>query len=157
MPGPGSPGRRIAPRHFIGKTMWAEPPDWFTQNGTSEGTSYGPNGSISAYYDINAYNSINSSVSFRSHGGSDDGITDVVFSDPNAGLEQNYQRINDSKRFMGGFNWTTDYRKTFKRPDQEISFAVQLSGSKTGREFTLEQKDLLGTAEHLNLLEMTGK
>ncbi len=111
----------------------------FEQNGPNESYSYGPGGSLSAFYDLNAYNSINSSLSFRGFGSSNEGTINANFSDPIAGIFQTYQRFNDNSSLNGGFDWTTDYRKTFEQPERELSFAVQVSGSNSNRNTLLEQ------------------
>lgn len=111
----------------------------FEQSGPSESYSYGPGGSLSAFYDINAYNSINSSLSFRGFGSSNEGTIQSAFSDPIAGIFQTYQRFNDNSSLNGGFDWTTDYRKTFEQPEREFSFAVQVSGSNSSRTTLLDQ------------------
>ncbi len=119
------------------------------QNGTTESIFFGPGGSLSAFYDFNAYNSLSSSFSFRSHGGSRDGSTKAVFNDPINEVYQEYTRFNDSRSSRTGFDWTTDYRRTFKKPDQEVTLAFQMSGSNGLSDNLVEQQDDLGSDESL--------
>ncbi len=107
------------------------------QEGVGRGSSFGPRGSIGAYYDFNAFNSINTSLSFFGRGGNNDSRTDAVAT----GLfEQEYTRLIENNSLGGGFDWTTDYRKKFKNPEQEFSVAFQLSGNKTENESTIFQE-----------------
>ncbi len=108
-----------------------------SQIGVGTGTSFGPRGSIGAFYDFNAYSSINTSVSFFGRGGSNDSRIDAT----STGLfDQNYTRFLDNTSLRGGFDWTTDYRKKFKTPEQELSMAFQLSGNKSDNESTILQE-----------------
>jgi ferric enterobactin receptor len=119
------------------------------QQGTTESLFFGPNGSLSAFYDFNAYNSLSTSVSFRTFGGGRDGSTDVVFDDPINDVYQEYTRFNKSRSTRSGFDWTTDYRRTFKKPEQELTFAFQISGSNGNVDNEVEQQDDLGNDESL--------
>ena len=101
-----------------------------TLSQTSNGSSsfYGPRVTLSAFYDLNAYNSINSSVSLRGFGRSGENITDAIYTDPNFGINQIYKRTSSNSSIRGGFDWSTDYRKTFKTAGHELVFAFQVSG-----------------------------
>ncbi len=108
-----------------------------SQIGVGRGNSFGPRGGIGAFYDFNAYNSINTSLSFFGRGGNNDSRIDAI----STGLfDQNYTRNVDNTSLRGGFDWTTDYRKKFKNPDQEFSIAFQLSGNKSENESTIFQE-----------------
>ncbi len=129
------------------------------RNGTSDSRSLGPNGSIGAFYDFNAYNSISSSVSFRGFGSYNEDVTTLTEVDPVQGINRTYNQTGESNRFRGGLDWTTDYRRTFKKPEQELSFGYQLSASRstqdgdflrTSNDPTLEE-DALTENEGLNL------
>jgi ferric enterobactin receptor len=126
------------------------------QVGTNTNNSYGPNGTISAFYDINAYNSISSSLTFRGFGRNNESITQVVNTGENTDV---FERFNDTQSLRGGFDWSTDYRKTFKKPDQELVFALQLSGAQSFTDNTIDQsgnregllRDELNENDGLNL------
>lgn len=111
----------------------------FRQDGDATTQNYGPGGSISAFYDINAYNALSSSLSFRSHGDTRYELVNSLFQDPVAGLNQAYTRRSNSSSLRGGFDWTTDYRRTFKKPEQEFVLALQFSGNQNSNKNSLEQ------------------
>ncbi len=97
------------------------------QNGVTNTSRIGFRGTAGAFYDINAYNSLNTSMSIRGFSFDRDGYNDAVFNDPLSSLIQSYTRSNDGTSSRNGLDWTTDYKKTFKKKDQELSFAFQLS------------------------------
>ncbi len=110
-------------------TLRSLPPTILDQRTDGRSNFYGPRASIGAFYDINAYNSLNSSFTFRGFGRNNDGDTRSFFDNPNdASAPQEYSRSNDSRSLRSGFDWTTDYRRTFKQPEQELAFAFQVSG-----------------------------
>ncbi|HMN89904.1 MAG TPA: TonB-dependent receptor [Saprospiraceae bacterium] len=94
----------------------------------SDGDSqfFGPRGSLGMYYDINAYNSFSSAVNIRGFGRNQDNLTTATFIDPQAALNQLYTRNSVSKSLRSGVDWTADYKRTFKKPEKELSFGVQL-------------------------------
>lgn len=109
------------------------------QTALSRNNYLGSRGSLSAYYDINAYNSINSSVSFGGGGGFNDNNTQASYSDPGLDISQIYERLSESTNLRGNYDWTTDYRKKFKNQEQELIFAFQISSSQSNQENTLDQ------------------
>ena len=100
-----------------------------TQDGEGKSTWVGGGFKFGAFYDINAYNSINSNLNFRGRGGGNDGTTVADFDDPINNVFQDYTRASDVTSWRGSFDWTTDYRKTYKGSDREFSVAFQLSGN----------------------------
>lgn len=111
----------------------------FTQNGDATTQNYGPGGSIGAFFDLNGYNSFSSNLSFRGHGDTRNELVTSSFIDPVAGLDQSYTRRSVSSSLRGGFDWTTDYRRTFKQPERELIFALQFSGNQNSNKNSLEQ------------------
>lgn len=101
----------------------------FNQFGTSESSYLRFRGSGGAFYDINAYNSINSSFSFGGYSSDSEGLNEVFFEDPSRDFLQEYTRSAVGTRGYNSFDWTTDYRKTFPQKERELSFAFQLSGN----------------------------
>ncbi|HPG07214.1 MAG: TonB-dependent receptor [Saprospiraceae bacterium] len=99
-----------------------------SQVGNSTTQRIGFRGTAGAFYDFNAYNSINTSFNLRGFSFNRDGYQDAVFSDPSANFIQNYRRTTDGSNGRDGFDWNTDYKKTFKNPGQEFTLAFQLSG-----------------------------
>lgn len=110
-----------------------------TQDADTRGNSYGPRGSVGAFYDINAYNSLSSSLTFGGFGSNNEGVTDATFEVPLSNLLQVYTRNNDSRSLRGSFDWTTDYRRTFKKEEQEFVFAFQWSGAQGNQRNTIFQ------------------
>lgn len=122
------------------------------QDGVGEGNFFGPRAAISAFYDINAYNSITSSFNFSGRGRNSEQVTKAFLTDPRPSVDimQEYDRISESNSFRNGFDWTTDYRKTFKKPDQELALAFQVSGDNSTSDNLFTQQDLTGLYPELN-------
>ena len=99
------------------------------QRTDGEGNYYGPRLSLGAYYDFNAYNSINTSVTYRGFGRTSEDETTASYEDPSADIFREYTRSNETKSLRGGFDWNTDYRRTFAKPEQELVLAFQISGN----------------------------
>lgn len=96
------------------------------QNGGGDGMFFGPRANLGMFYDINAYNSINSSIGFRGFGRYNENIIDATYVDPILGLDQVYSRSSESRSFRSGVDWNLDYKRTFKNPEQELSFGLQV-------------------------------
>ncbi len=123
-------------------------PRIFTQNGIQRTSRLGGNGSVSAFYDFNGYNSINSSFNFRGFGFDLKGNTDGSLIDPSFALSDVFTRENKGDNFFGGFDWNTDYTKKFeKREGQELSFGVQYSKQNNNQDSKIAE---LHTRELLN-------
>ncbi|GAB4253663.1 MAG: outer membrane beta-barrel family protein [Saprospiraceae bacterium] len=97
-----------------------------TQYGKTESSRLGFRGNFGAYYDINAYNAINSSISFGGFTFDRDGNTDATlrFND----IEEISNRNNKSKTLNSRFDWTTDYIKKYPNSEREFSISFQLNG-----------------------------
>ena len=100
------------------------------QNGKTENYYQGYRGSLNAYYDINDYNSINSSFSFggRTSPSKKENSVNYINS---AGDSLSYlsDYLSDKTDRSLNIEWTTDYTKKFKdNDDRELSFAIQLGG-----------------------------
>jgi outer membrane receptor protein involved in Fe transport len=116
------------------------------QSGQSTSTVLGYNGSASAYYDINAFHSISSSVRYNGFNNWLDGTTSGMLSDTST---QAFARSNLNNRFNNGFDWTTDYRRTFPGSEREFSVAFQWNNNYSDRRNEIDQEDLLGNAASL--------
>ena len=99
----------------------------FEQSGPNSSQVLGFNGNFGAFYDINAYNSINSSVRFNGFNNWRDGTLDGQFSTAGGGDVTTFTRINDNSGLRNGYDWTTDYKRTFPNSEREFSTAFQLS------------------------------
>ncbi len=127
------------------------------QYGEGDSEFFGPRANLGMNYDINAYNNISSSVSFRGFGRSSENVTDATYIDPILSLNQIYTRTSSSSSLNSGFDWNTDYKRTFKKPEQEltIGFQVDMDFSNSENEF-----DQAGNDESLlqrNINENIGK
>lgn len=125
---------------FYREDQTTEGPRIFRQDGKQNTSRLGGNGSISAFYDFNGYNSINSSLNFRGFGFNVDGSTAGSLSDPSLNFSNSFNRTNKGDNFFGGFDWNTDYTKKFEnREGQELSFGVQYSRQNNNQDFTIRE------------------
>lgn len=109
-----------------------------SQDGTQRTSRLGGNGSLSAFYDFNGYNSINSSINFRGFGFDVNGTTTGTLDDPITGFANKFTRTNEGNNFFGGYDWNTDYTKKFeKKEGQELSFGVQYSRQINDQDFKI--------------------
>ncbi len=120
------------------------------QEGEGESQFIGFNGSINAFYDINAYNSITSTFRLNGRQFNSNGTNDIFFTDEGIGLEQNYTANYDNKNLNSGFDWVTDYKMEFDDSDKEMTVAFQLTNNVDDRENDLVQLDQFGNAPALN-------
>ena len=70
--------------------------------------------------------------------------------DPRLGISQAFTRDNTNNNLRSGFDWTTDYKKTFKQPEREFTFAFQLSGTNSDTENTIIQASSIDRNERNN-------
>ena len=110
------------------------------QETEGRGNYYGPRLTLGAFYDFNAFNSLNTSVTYRGFGRSSDDETTATLSDPSQDLFWEYSRTNESQSLRGGFDWTTDFRRTFDREGQEFIAAFQISGNNSNSTNTILQQ-----------------
>ncbi len=120
------------------------------QDATNSSERIGFRGKFGAYYDINAYNSINSNISFNGFTFDRDGTTDSHLSDPVDMLEEITNRRTSSNTLTNGYDWNTDYTKKFPESEREFSLGFQLSGNIDDAENNLDQT---GNLDELNIDE----
>lgn len=123
-------------------------PPTFTQNGITNTSRVGYRGNFGAFYDINAYNAINSTISFHGHSFDRDGTTDAYLLQ--SGIEEITSRQNVNNTADLGYDWNTDYRRTFPNSEREFSLGVQVSGNLNNTDSKLMQTgnfDYLGIDE----------
>jgi len=116
----------------------------------------GFNGSLSAFYDFNAYNALNSSLTLRGFGFDLDGMNDGQL----AG--NNFQRRTIGDNLQSGYDWNTDFTKKFEGNDkQELSFAVQVSGNVSNQNNVVTDSGAIERNEKIenegDNLELTGQ
>ena len=109
------------------------------QEGFNNNSRIGFRGKFGAFYDFNAYNSINSTVSFRGFTSSQDGEMQSFFQNPLENLTEEYKRLNDGDNMNSGFDWTSDYTRKFDDEGHELVLAFQLNGSLTKDKKHLER------------------
>lgn len=125
----------------------------YEYNGITNSSRLGFNGSASAFYDFNAYNAINSSISFRGFGFDQDGENSGTF------FGEEFNRMTVGDNLFSGYDWNTDYTRKFEDNDtREFSVAVQLSGNIQNQEnmvtevgFAERQEDIINDADNLEI------
>jgi outer membrane receptor protein involved in Fe transport len=136
-----------------------------TQGGIAESGFLGLNGNLGAFYDFNAYNSINLTGRYNQFRRTNEGLTSGQLTDFANASNIPFSRFNDGLNSNSGFDGTLDYRKTFPdQKDRELVFAFQLSGQNSLTEnevdqmgdIELYQRDLINENDGLNL-EYTGQ
>ncbi|NJO86667.1 MAG: outer membrane beta-barrel protein [Lewinella sp.] len=132
------------------------------QTGENANRVVGINGSGGAFYDFNAYNALNASFRYNSFQRFNDGLTTGRLLEPNSSEQDfiDFSRFSDGRSNRGGFDLTTDYRKSFPtRKDQELILALQISGQDSRETNVVDQtgpiefyqRDLLNANDGLNL------
>lgn len=112
----------------------------YVQEGVTETSRLGFNGSLSAFYDFNAYHAINSSMSLRGFGFDTDGTSTAMINDPSTMFTDTWSRATTTETLNSGFDWSTDYTRKFEDDeDKEFSVAVQLSGNVQNQEYDLTE------------------
>ncbi len=100
-----------------------------TQNGTTNNSRLGFRGTAGAFYDFNAYNSINTSFSTNGFNFDSESELEGIFTDPVFGNGYSFERTQGGLNGRNGYDWATDYKRTFEKKDQEFTMAFQLSGN----------------------------
>jgi len=96
----------------------------YNLDGITNTSRLGFNGSASAFYDFNAYNSINTSFTARGFGFDQDGTSD---GDLGNFL---FDRTTIGDNLFSGYDWNLDYTKKFESNEtRELTFAGQLSAN----------------------------
>ncbi len=119
----------------------------FTQEGITNSSRIGFRGTAGAFYDINAYNAINTSFQLGGFSFNQDGTSNVNFNDPSNGFVQEYLRTSDGIRGRNSFDWTTDYTKTFPQKGKELAFAFQLSGNNQNNNVDYTQENIQNSTD----------
>ncbi|NJB85936.1 outer membrane receptor protein involved in Fe transport [Lewinella marina] len=135
------------------------------QSGTNGTKILGLNGNIGAFYDFNAYNSLNLSGRYNRFSRSNDGTTLGLIDNFGSSENVSFDRFNDSGNDNSGFDATLDYRRTFAEEEgREVVLAFQVSGQDSRTDNTVDQngglpiyqRDLINSNEGTNL-EYTGQ
>lgn len=111
------------------------------QAGESETFRLSANGSVGADYDFNSFNSISSNLRLSQFNNKADGSS--INQNLIAGNPVNFTRFSNNKFQMNGIDWSSDYLHKFKKKDQQISVAYQLSNSKQANEYMTDFSNTL--------------
>ncbi|MDC0204516.1 TonB-dependent receptor [Flavobacteriales bacterium] len=106
-------------------------PNILTQDGESENHYQGYRGSVNAFYDVNAYNSFNSSLKFGGRTMPTENNNSIVYAhgtNPDS-LSYSSEYISIKTNRTLNMEWTTDYTRKFAdNEDRELTLALQLGG-----------------------------
>jgi outer membrane receptor protein involved in Fe transport len=99
----------------------------------------------SAFYDFNAFNALSSSFRLRGFNSNRDNELNGSFDDPQNGISQQYQRINENDNLFSGYEWSLDYVKKFeKNKEQELSVSYKIDGNIQNQDLSVIQGDIIG-------------
>ncbi|MEM6397613.1 MAG: TonB-dependent receptor [Bacteroidota bacterium] len=135
------------------------------QNGENRNRIFGLFGNGGAFYDFNAFNSINFGARVNSFDRFNEGNIVGQLVDAEISDVADFQRLTDEVNERTGFDLNLDYRKTFPNQEgREFIFALQLSGTDTDAEndalqdgdLPIYQDDIFNFNDGLNL-EYTGQ
>lgn len=106
-----------------------------SQNAEGSSNWVGLNGNIGAFYDLNAFNSFNTSLRINGRQRSSDLFQNNELSSPSESIFQRYTL--DTKNFSPSINydWTTDYKRKFRGEDHELNLAFQLGASTRNQDY----------------------
>ena len=133
-------------------------PNILKQEGITENYFQGYRGSVNAFYDINAYNSFNSSFRFGGRT-KPNNINDSI--QYNHGL---YDSLSYSGNYISektdrtlNMEWTTDYTKKFSdNEERELIIALQLGGDiNNGNTYIVEENNILFNQNDEKVIEET--
>ncbi len=118
--------------------------------GINRTSRLGGNGSVSAFYDFNAFNALNASFTIRGFGFDTDGSNNGFFADAMLGVDS-FTRNTIGGNYFGGYDVTLDYTKTFEdKKDKELVFAAQVSKGDNNQDFTVSEEHSLLEALNRN-------
>ena len=132
----------------------------YIQEGNTKTSRLGFNGSLSAFYDLNAYNAFNSSFSLRGFGFDTDASSTATLNDPTNIImgevfDDKWTRLNKTETLNSGFDWSTDYTRKFEDDEvKELTMAFQLSGNVQNQDYDLVEDynlfNILDRSEQVN-------
>lgn len=104
------------------------------QEGFTKAKRYGYNGSGGIDYDINAYNSLSTSIKYNNFKAASDGSLNVMQSFQSATI--NFLRSSDNEVGLNNIDWSADYRRTSKKEGEEFTISGQASFGRNMTSFT---------------------
>lgn len=112
----------------------------FLQEGSTETSRLGFSGSASAFYDFNAFNSLNTSISYQGFGFDVSGESVASTTRMSGAPDVLWNRTNFGENLFSGYDWNTDFTKKFEdHENREFSIAYQLSGNIQNQDYTVTQ------------------
>jgi len=119
-------------------------PTILEQKGPNSSQVLGFNGNFGAFYDFNAYNSINSNIRFNGFNNWRDGTINGSITPGDFTTPTTFSRTNDNEGLRSGYDWTIDYKKTFPNSEREFTTAFQISTTNSNQD---NRTDQTGTVE----------
>ena len=116
-------------------------PNILKEEGTSESFYQGYRRSINAFYDVNAFNSVNSSFSFGGRTKPRLVKNSIIYTSPDTTYQSNYS--SDKTDQTLNMEWTTDYTKKFaNNEERELTIAFQLGGDINNGETDINEENI---------------
>ena len=113
------------------------------ENGVQKTNRLGFFGTVGAFYDFNAFNSLTTSFRLRGFSSNRDGSFLTTYNDPILGLNQEYDRYTDNTTLFSGYEWSLDYIKKFPQQEgREFSLSYKIDGNIQDQNSDIRQKDL---------------
>ncbi len=112
-----------------------------SSNTSNEIKRHGARGSLSAGYEFNGFNSINSTLTLNDGGFNANGGGDYHFEDAANSIVKDYIGRSISHNKFSGFDWNVDYTHKFKKEGHEIVVSGQWSHSIVKSDYLNEFSD----------------
>jgi len=100
------------------------------QDGYSDWSRVGYNGSLGLDYDFNAYNNISTTAKVNRFSNGGPGRSDIIRNGVSS------VNLRDMDMSFNNLDWNLDYRKTSKTEGEEFSVSAQLSTGRNGSDFS---------------------
>ena len=116
------------------------------RNGESYSMWLGYRGGIDMFYDLNAFQSITSSLSFGGRDRFNDDSTQIKYTGVDPSTSYDYKSILNSTSVTNQVEWSSDFTKKFaNNEDREFSMALQISGEFEDEETAINENNSLIT------------
>lgn len=109
-----------------------------TQDGVSESSRLGFRTNAGLEYNINAFNAISSSFSYRGHDNKSINKVSSLY-EVDSEIIDTYERLVDGKTSRTGWDWETDYKLNFPDKEKEWSIAVEIDHDDDNSDFAYDQ------------------
>ena len=109
-----------------------------TQDGVSESSRLGFRTNAGLEYNINAFNAISSSFSYRGHENKRINTVSSLY-EVESEIIDTYERLVNGKTSRTGWDWETDYKLSFPVKDKEWSIAVEVDHDDNNSDFEYDQ------------------